>query len=366
VKPIELRAGIVEHMTPDLARVVGELGAALSSRELERTLRVTGLAPPSRSFLEKRGKQVATEIADAIVELESVSRQSTSPPAEVAAVSCGLDRMSVRMSEPASEDTVGTARTRTEPYERTPPPPKEHHWRKAWVGSVTAYDAQGDELHTWRHGMEADGDPDALAQRVAADVGWLLRAHPEMPVHCIQDGAPELRALPEALARTLPANTQVRELIDFEHLMGYLDAVVDECEPTGDPENWKLAYRRELLRSDGAIDWIWKRLRRVAKTLLYWQRSARTAIAKALSYIRKRKPKMRYASLDAASLPIGSGATESTCWQMQRRVKQPGQSWEVPGLRGVLTTRGLVLSERWATAWPTYAAAHRAEVRIAS
>ena len=46
---------------------------------------------------------------------------------------------------------------------------------------------------------------------------------------------------------------------------------------------------------------------------------------------------IRYASHHAAKLAIGSGATESTCWQMQQRVKLPGQSWEV-GLRGVLAT----------------------------
>jgi len=37
---------------------------------------------------------------------------------------------------------------------------------------------------------------------------------------------------------------------------------------------------------------------------------------------------MRYATHYATNLPIGSGATESTCWQMQQRVKLPGQSWD--------------------------------------
>ena len=75
---------------------------------------------------------------------------------------------------------------------------------------------------------------------------------------------------------------------------------------------------------------------------------------------------MRYASFYAANLPIGSGATESTCWQMQQRVKLPGQSWEPRGLRGVLAVRGLVLSERWNAAWEPYAATHRKEVRLAA
>jgi len=69
------------------------------------------------------------------------------------------------------------------------------------------------------------------------------------------------------------------------------------------------------------------------------------------------------ASFHAAKLPIGSGATESTCWAMQQRVKRAGQSWETPGLQGTLSVRALVLSERWTPAWNSYAAGHRAEVR---
>ena len=75
---------------------------------------------------------------------------------------------------------------------------------------------------------------------------------------------------------------------------------------------------------------------------------------------------MRYASLPAAKLAIGSGATEGTCGLMQERVKRRGQSWEIPGLRGILTIRGLVLSDRWDAAWKSYAATHRSEVRCAA
>ena len=122
-------------------------------------------------------------------------------------------------------------------------------------------------------------------------------------------------------------------------------------------------YRNELLRDDNAIDKIWRNLRGLAKRLSGRGTDARKAVAAALSYIRTRKAKMRYATHYAANLPIGSGATESTCWQMQQRVKLPGQSWDVPGLRGILAMRALVLSDRWLAAWPSYAATHRKEVR---
>jgi len=114
IKPIELRVGIIEHMTPDMARVVGELSADRSSRGVERTLRATGLVPPSRAFLAKRTTEMGVEIADQVGRLEQTARDAEPVPAEVASVSTGLDRMAVRMSEPADPETACPP-SRTEP-----------------------------------------------------------------------------------------------------------------------------------------------------------------------------------------------------------------------------------------------------------
>lgn len=362
IKPIELRLGIIEHMTPDMARIVGELTAEHSSRAVERTLRTTGLVPPSRAFLAKRTTKMATEIADEIETFEKAARDAEHLPAKVGSVSCGMDRMAVRMTELA-DPANPIASTRTLLYERTPPPEKEHHYRMAWVGSTSIYDTQGNELHTWRCAAVASVAPSVIARRVANDVAWILGKHRNVPVHCVQDGAPELRALPESLGSVLPANANVVVLVDLEHLMGYLNNIVDTCEADGDPHDWKGWYRSRLLQDDAAIDQIWRKLRELAKTLAGRGTKARNAVAAALSYIRRRKSRMRYASHYAANLPIGSGATESTCWQMQQRVKLPGQSWEL-GLRGVLAMRGLAISGRWLAAWQPYATKHRRNVRL--
>ena len=154
-------------------------------------------------------------------------------------------------------------------------------------------------------------------------------------------------------------------LVDFEHLMGYLDDVVDACDPD-DKHDMKSWYRSELLRDDGAIERICANLRAQAKRLPGRNTKPRKAIAAVLRYTRERKNRMRYASYYEDNLPIGSGATESTCWQMQQRVKLPGQSWEPTGLRGTLAIRALVISDRWESAWEHYAAQHRVEVSIAA
>jgi len=359
IKPIELRVGVVEHMTPDLARIVGALSADQASRVLERTLRTVGHASPSRAFLADHVASMGVEVADAACELDVAARAAQTLPAAVASVSCGLDRMSVRMSEPVE----GAPCTRREPYERSPPPQMEHHYRKAWVGSVTANDAEGNALFTWRYGMEADADAFELGGRVAADVAFIVDAHPQARVFCIQDAAPELDVLPRALTTSLPSDKDVVELVDFEHLAGYLDAVATACDPE-DRHDMKSWYRATLLSDDAGIDRIQSNLRRQAKRLPHDATEARAAMAAALSYIRPRKDKMRYASHYRQNLPIGSGATESTCWHMQQRVKLPGQSWEPRGLRGTLAIRALVLSERWESAWNHYATFHRAEVSI--
>lgn len=367
IKPLEIRVGMIaRRMTPDFARIAGEMSAMGNSRQVEQTMRAVGFTPPSRSFLEKRVGQMTGELTATAEVLDDVARATESFTNEVASVSCGMDRFSVRMSEPHSNPDEAPEPRRDKPYERTPPPPTEHNNRMAWVGTATAYDAQGEPLQTWRHAANADVEPALLAGRVVADVEHLVQQRPGIPVHCVQDAAPELGILPQLLRGALrPLNTDVCELIDFEHLAGYLDKVVDACEPPGDPFDMKGWYRTRLLQDDEAIDSIYRSLLRKARRLPDDAPGAEP-IAAAISYIRKRKDKMRYASHHSSNLAIGSGATEGTCGLMQERVKRRGQSWEPTGLQGVLTIRGFVLSDRWDAVWESYAATHRAEVKPAA
>lgn len=329
IKPLEIRVGMIaRRMTPDFARIAGEMSAMGNSRQVEQTMRAVGFTPPSRSFLEKRVGQMAGELTATAEVLDDAARATESFTNEVASVSCGMDRFSVRMNEPHSNPDEAPEPRRDKPYERTPPPPKEHNNRMAWVGTATAYDHQGEPLQTWRYAANADVEPDLLAARVVADVEHLVQQRPGIPVHCVQDAASELGILPQLLRGALrPMNTDVCELIDFEHLAGYLDKVVDACEPPGDPFDMKGWYRIQLLQDDDAIDSIYRSLQRKARELPDDDAPGAEPIAAAISYIRSRKDKMRYASHHSSNLAIGSGATEGTCGLMQERVKRRGQSW---------------------------------------
>ncbi|MEO8901391.1 MAG: hypothetical protein ABI488_06710 [Polyangiaceae bacterium] len=61
---------------------------------------------------------------------------------------------------------------------------------------------------------------------------------------------------------------------------------------------------------------------------------------------------MRYVSLSASNLPIGSGVTESAAKTVIGRcAKNSGQRWSPPGLRGALTLRALHQSDRLPRFW---------------
>jgi hypothetical protein len=350
LKALEVRVGIVEHLTPDFARIVGELGARSSSRVVVDILAAVGLVAPSRAFLEHRLTLLATDVADDAERLEALARTSQGVPAGAASMTCGMDRMAVRMAEPVQDETL-TRPVREEPYQRTPPPPKVFCYRMAWVGSATVYDEAGKPLHTWRHASDAATDPDEIASRVVADVAAVVKEHPGIDVACIQDGAPEVDVLPRRLREVLPATTNVNELTDIKHTMGYLENVVDACEPEGDRKNCKAWYWSRLLHDDDAINRIVIKLQRQARNIDEEATEEHAAIAAALTYIQKRTHKMHYATRRAADLTIGSGDTENTCWQMQDRVTRPAQAWAPDGgLRGILAIRGLVLSGIWRAA----------------
>jgi len=387
LKPIELRVGAVtKTMLPDLARIAGLLHGYMPSREIERVLVEMGCAPPSRAFLDGHLRDMGVEIADQVEVLEQAAREveAQREEPEIASVSCGLDRMAVRMDEPLSPERAAAKadlqqhRAR-KVYRRSPPPPAQYNWRMMWVGSMTSYDADGTVLRTRRYALEAPGDPASLIRRVTADVEALVERHPGIPVVCVQDGAREMTPLPAALHRALAGrdltglpddlldlavNDGVYERTDFHHLLGYLDAVVAACEPSGDPDGMRQWYRDELRSADDAIDRIHRALRRRrAKHCPDATTADALALDSALSYINKRRPTMRYATLRAHQLTIGSGATESTCALMQLRTKRPGMAWEVPGLRSAIAIRALVLSDRWPAAWAAHRAAARRHVR---
>jgi hypothetical protein len=368
VKPLLRKLGAVDgSLLPDLADEAGELLSKMTSREVEETLDKQGFRPPSRTTLVDRLGGLMADMSTTARELEQECREHEELDFELGVVSCGLDRFAARMDEtlpdgPERDRKLARRRPAAE-YDRTPPEPYTSNYRMAWAANVTLYDTQGHARRSFRYGADAGHDVQTLVARVVDDVLHLCSGRQDVPVACIQDGASDLEALRSELRERLPEGVARRNVVDFHHAVAYLDAVVT-ARGDGDPDNLAGWYRLKLLTDDNGASDIVNHLRRCVANLDEDTDIKLTdALDAALTYFEKRRPLMKYAEARADHVPIGSGATESTCGLLQLRVKHPGSHWRPKGLRGTLAARAFALSGRWTSAFRVHHTGLVAQVR---
>ena len=76
------------------------------------------------------------------------------------------------------------------------------------------------------------------------------------------------------------------------------------------------------------------------------------AVQKEVNYFHEHKDRMDYRAGRRRGEPIGSGAIESTCRQMQCRFKRPGQYWSRQGDESLLCLEIYSRNERWHHLFP--------------
>lgn len=365
IVPLELQAGLVEGATPALAYNVAHGYGEHDMRSHGRLLETAHRLPPPRATLERLAKRIATAVCEAPPQIEAAVRRIERVPESASALSLGIDRTAVPMAEPLPEGTDSKSKSkRRRTRVRTPPKPFEVNYRMAYVFTVSVVDEDAETLMTRRYALPACDDPQVGVAAAMKDIETLRRKAPHLAVSVVQDGAPEMWNLARAGLMTLAANGIVDdwfEGIDKFHLLERLGAALELIEL--DPE--KRAQRRAdwnslLDATDSAIDVIEGELALAHEEL---STAKQEQLFEHLVYIENNKDRMRYASLIAAGLPVGSGTTESAARTVVgQRAKNSGQRWSQSGLRGVLKLRALEKSERLAPFWSRFSRTYVANV----
>ena len=70
-----------------------------------------------------------------------------------------------------------------------------------------------------------------------------------------------------------------------------------------------------------------------------------------MAYFQTHREHLHYQDLAAKGSPIGTGAMESTCGQLQTRVKRTGQFWKPTGLANMLALKAALQNEDWLALW---------------
>jgi hypothetical protein len=368
VVAVELAAGLVEGATPALAYSVAHGYAQHDMRAHKDNLEASHRVPPSRTTLERIATRLGTAAVEQAPKIERALRRAEKFPEGTVAVSIGLDRTSAPMIEDRPADAPPKPeRRRLRPRERAAPPPFDVNWRMAFVGTVSFVDAQGEALHTIRYASAACDDPRDLVCRMTADVRAALKRAPTLGVGIVQDGAHEMwNRTREGLQRLCDEGLLAswEEGIDRYHLLERIADAMTLVEPDADARKRQVdAWREAFDVQDSTIDRVEHYLR-----ARYWLVSEddREALWDHLRFIGNNKDRMRYVTLRLAGLPVGSGVTESTCKSVfGHRAKRSGQRWREAGLRGVVTLRALLQSDRLPRFWLHLSRGYAASVEAA-
>jgi hypothetical protein len=188
------------------------------------------------------------------------------------------------------------------------------------------------------------GDAEAIWALVIGYLRLLGAASADV-VEFIADGAEWIWKRVERL-RTLaeiPA-AKVVEVLDFYHASQYLSETLATCRTMPKAQRQALYKRlRHALRhqADG-VEVVQEALRTLATT----HRSK--AIPRALGYVEAHAHRMRYVTLEAHKLSIGSGQVESAVRRViNLRFKAPGSFWREMTVSGLMHLRAAFKAGRW-------------------
>lgn len=350
--PLELEAGLIEGVTPELARNVahgyGENHMRAHLDLLEKAHRL----PPPRATLERLAKRLAASVAKETPRIEPKVRRLEQVPQEACAIVVGVDRTSAPMEEPSDKQLT----RREKPYVRARPAPVEVNYRMAYAATVTLVDIHGEALLTRRYAIDASACEHTLIGRVMEDVRHYATKRSDLLVGVVQDGAHEMWNLVRPELAKLKQQGVIdnwSEAIDFCHLLERLSEALELI--ADDNRLCRLQrWRADLESCDSTIDSIVRYLRFHRCDVKNTEKRAK--LDAHITYIENNNDRMRYRSMRTRGLPVGSGVTESACKTVvNMRAKGAGQRWHCAGLRGVLNLRAINASDRFDAFWSYFA-----------
>jgi len=137
--------------------------------------------------------------------------------------------------------------------------------------------------------------------------------------------------------------------LDLYHANTYLWAVANELHGKGTPEarQWVKPLLKQI-RNDQVANVI-SQLEELKPRLA--QAAAKVA-DDAIEYYHNNQKRMKYKEGRKRKEPVGSGAIESTCRQLQCRMKRCGQFWSTRGDEALLCLEMFWRNERWEMLFP--------------
>jgi len=137
--------------------------------------------------------------------------------------------------------------------------------------------------------------------------------------------------------------------LDLYHANAYLWAVAKELFGAGTRESrqWVKPLLKQICNDQVAQ--VITQLQQLKPRLT---QAATKAADEAIEYYQNNQKRMKYKQARQLNEPVGSGAIESTCRQLQCRFKRCGQFWSTPGDEALLCLEMFWRNQRWELLFP--------------
>jgi hypothetical protein len=335
--PVLESLGIAEQVSPaSRSEIALHVVQAASSLEAAQMLSRRGFACDVSSLVRITTATAATSTRLRDAALEAALRLPVAPDGPLAGT-----RVRIRLDG---------GRVRTRRTHRGRKTAKGRHgfatpWREPRVLVIDILDEQGqpDRLRLPLYDVLI-GNAEAVWALLIGYLRLLSAASAEV-VEFIADGAEWIWKRVERLSTLaeIPA-AKVVEVLDFYHASQYLSETIATCRnmPTAQRQALYRRLRHALRHQTQGVEVVQEALRALATT----QRGK--AITRALGYLETPAHRMRYMTLEARKLPIGSGQVESAVRRVVNlRFKAPGSFWTETTVSSLMHLRAAFKAGRW-------------------
>jgi hypothetical protein len=219
-------------------------------------------------------------------------------------------------------------------------------WHELKAGLVVRFSEATDDKpgEAAKYYVATAGSPDEVGRVLYAEA---LRRGLEQAkrVYVIADGAAWIWRIS---ADYFPG---AEEELDFYHASEHLWALARNL--WGEEElarEWVLPLLKGLKRGGGScLLPILEEILDVAE--VEWREEERTVLWRETAYFRNHSSRLCYPKAKRQGFPLGSGAMESACRQLQGRFKRPGQFWSKPGEKNLLALELAWRNGDWDKLW---------------
>jgi hypothetical protein len=339
VCPMELRAGIVEGFwTPHAAKLAALCISDMTPKRAESFFKELGMMGPSRSSLDRLPKALNEHWERNRATYEERIRAEERIPTEAVTVAVSLDGVLVPTRGTVKAERKAEMR-RQGRLDKGPA-----GYREVGCGALSFYDAEGNRLATRRMARMPEANKLTLKEQLSHELEHVRRLRPELIVVAVADGAPDNWDFLSALQPD-------HQVVDFYHAAEHLKRAVDVSMGTAGSVATLAKFeqlRTTLRHHPSGADKVIAALKKLRPPRRGNPRDYRTGA----SYFLTHRQRMKYAALQAAHLPIGSGVIEGTCKSLASdRLKRAGMRWDRRGGQAILNLRSWTQSDRFDGAW---------------